>query len=81
MAYLLDAASILSPLGPIKASFPLTMEQIGQNHGFALYEAQIPQQFRKSSVTINIPNVRDRAIIYVGKVRRTIHLLCFVFRL
>ncbi|KAK3752402.1 hypothetical protein QZH41_008606, partial [Actinostola sp. cb2023] len=70
MSSLLDALSILSPLAPINAPFPLTMEVFGQNHGFALYETQIPEQFHQSTVTINIPNVRDRAIIYVGKIRQ-----------
>ena len=68
----LDAVPKLSaPHGPVKSLFPLTMEQIEQNYGFALYQTQIPQQFAQSSVILNISSlVRDRAIIYVGKIRQ-----------
>ena len=60
-----------SPHGPVNSTFPLTMEQIGQNYGFILYRTQIPQQFAQSSVILNISSlVRDRAIIYVGKIRQ-----------
>ncbi|KXJ11601.1 beta-galactosidase [Exaiptasia diaphana] len=70
MSYLIDVASILSPMEPVKAVYPLTMEQFGQYHGFALYQTEIPKQYLHSSVTIDIPGVRDRAIVYVGKIRQ-----------
>ena len=72
MSNFLDALPKLSaPLGPVNAQFPLTMEQIGQNYGFILYQTQIPPNFAQSSVVLNISNlVRDRAIIYVGKIRQ-----------
>ena len=68
----LDVVPKLSaPHGPVNSTFPLTMEQIGQNYGFILYRTQIPQQFAQSSVIFNISSlVRDRAIIYVGKIRQ-----------
>ena len=68
----LDVVPKLSaPHGPVNSTFPLTMEQIGQNYGFILYRTQIPQQFAQSSVILNISSlVRDRAIIYVGKIRQ-----------
>ena len=67
----LDALPKLSPDGPVNSSFPLTMEQIGQSYGFILYRTQIPPRFAQSSVVMNISSlVRDRAIIYIGKVRQ-----------
>ena len=68
----LDALpKLAAPHGPVNASFPLTMEQIGQNYGFVLYRTQIPKAFSQSSVSLTIASlVRDRAIVYVGKVRQ-----------
>ena len=68
----LDALpKLTAPRGPVNASFPLTMEQIGQNYGFVLYRTQIPKAFSQSSVSLTIASlVRDRAIVYVGKVRQ-----------
>ena len=68
----LDAVPKLSaPHGAIHSLFPLTMEQIGQSYGFVLYRTQIPEKFAQSSVIMNITSlVRDRAIIYVGKIRQ-----------
>ena len=60
-----------APLGPVNTPFPLTMEQIGQNYGFILYQTEIPPIFANSKVVLNISSlVRDRAIIYVGKIRQ-----------
>ena len=68
----LDAVPKLSaPHGPVYSSFPMTMEQIGQNYGFVLYQTQIPQRFAQSTVILTISTlVRDRAIIYIGKIRQ-----------
>ena len=47
------------------------MEQVEQNYGFILYQTQIPPIFAWSSVVLSISNlIRDRAIIYVGKIRQ-----------
>ena len=72
LSTLLDAVpKLAAPHGPVNASFPFTMEQIGQNYGFLLYRTEIPKTFSQSSVTLTIASlVRDRAIIYVGKVRQ-----------
>ena len=72
MSTFLDAVPKLAASnGPVNASFPLTMEQIGHNYGFVLYRTQIPKAFSQSSVHLNIASlVRDRAIVYVGKVRQ-----------
>jgi len=68
----LDAVPKLSaPRGPVNASFPLTMEQIGQNYGFVLYRTEIPKKFVQTNVILDIASlVRDRAIVFVGKVRQ-----------
>ena len=68
----LDVVHELSaPNGPVNTTFPLTMEQIGQNYGFVLYRTMIPKIFSRSTVRLTISSlVRDRAIIYVGKVRQ-----------
>ena len=71
MSNLLDELPKLSaPLGPVNTRLTC-MEQIGQNYGFILYQTQIPPKFAQSSVVLNISNlVRDRAIVYVGKIRQ-----------
>ena len=68
----LDAVPNLSaPQGPVNSTFPLTMEQIGQSYGFILYQTQIPAEFAQSTVVLNITSLaRDRAIVYVGKIRQ-----------
>ncbi|PFX18824.1 Beta-galactosidase [Stylophora pistillata] len=68
----LDVVSELSaPHGPVNATFPLTMEQIGQNYGYILYRTMIPKVFLSSTIRLTISSlVRDRAIIYVGKIRQ-----------
>ena len=68
----LDAVPNLSaPNGPVNSTFPLTMEQIGQSYGFILYQTQIPAEFAQSTVVLNITSLaRDRAIVYVGKIRQ-----------
>ncbi|XP_032218849.2 beta-galactosidase isoform X2 [Nematostella vectensis] len=67
---LLDLVQVLSPNPPVMARLPMTMEQLGQSYGFVLYHTQIPDKFAHQTVTISIPGIRDRAIIYVGKIRQ-----------
>ena len=62
---------LAAPHGPVNASFPLTMEEIGQNYGFVLYRTQIPEAFSQSSVHLTIASlIHDRNIVYVGQVRQ-----------
>ena len=69
----LDALPHITPLGPIKAPLPLTMEQLGQNYGFVLYRTQIPLTFAQCETMLNVTElVRDRAIVYVGKLQQGI---------
>ena len=67
-----NAVSKLSaPHGPVNSTFPLTMEQIGQNYGFVLYRTEIPKTFSQTNVTLEFSSlVRDRAIVFVGRVRQ-----------
>ena len=67
-----DALPNLSaPYGPVNSSFPLTMEQVGQNYGFILYQTRIPSRFAQSSITLSFNKlIRDRGIIFVGKIRQ-----------
>ena len=67
-----DALPNLStPYGPVNSSFPLTMEQIGQNYGFVLYQTRIPPRFAQSNVTLSFnKSIRDRGIIFVGEIRQ-----------
>ncbi|KAK3752223.1 hypothetical protein QZH41_002758 [Actinostola sp. cb2023] len=68
---LLEALTKLTPLGPVKSPYPLTMEQLGQNSGFVLYRSQIPDNFKQSTPMLEIKElVRDRAIVYVGNIRQ-----------
>ena len=67
----LDAVPKLSTHGPVNSTFPLTMEQIGQNYGFVLYRTEIPKAFSNTTVTLEFTSlVRDRAIIFVGEIRQ-----------
>ncbi|XP_001641730.2 beta-galactosidase [Nematostella vectensis] len=67
----IDVLTKLSPEGPVKTKYPLTMEQIGQYSGFAWYHAQIPPMFSQSERMLNVEGlVHDRAIIYVGRLRQ-----------
>ena len=70
----LDAVPKLSaPHGPVNSTFPLAMEKLGQSYGFILYRTQIPVQFAQSTVVLNISSLaRDRAIIFVGKIRKAV---------
>ena len=72
LSTILDAVPKLSTHGPVNSTFPLTMEQIGQNYGFVLYRTEIPKAFSNTTVTLEFTSlVRDRAIIFVGEIRQT----------
>ena len=51
----------------MKAPYPLPMEAIDQNYGFALYRTMIPKKFRSSSQELKVPLIGDRGIVFVGK--------------
>lgn len=61
-----DALSQLSPKGPVKSQYPVTMESIGQYQGFALYRYTLKKDI--VSKTLAIPGIRDRGYVMVDKV-------------
>ena len=69
-----DALSRLTPAGPIRNQWTMPMEQLDHYYGFVLYRTQIPDKFAISKAEISIPGVRDRAIVFVGKVSRCLRL-------
>ena len=69
MVSLLDVLpELVSPGGPIHARFPRPMESVGQNYGFMLYRTLVPPTFCNKTVHLNIQGLRDRGILFVGKV-------------
>ena len=44
-------------------------------YGFAIYATKIPSLFNQQTSMLNIPGVRDRAIVYVDKVYPVIRFL------
>ncbi|WP_410676841.1 glycoside hydrolase family 35 protein [Amycolatopsis sp. cmx-4-68] len=67
MAPLLELLDVLS--GPVTATAPRTMEQLGQNFGFTAYTFTVT---RPGPVVLSIPGVRDRAQVLVDGVERGI---------
>ncbi|XP_033762094.1 beta-galactosidase-like [Pecten maximus] len=66
VATLQDALSQLSPKGPIKTQYPVTMESISQYQGFALYRYTLKKNV--VSQTLAVPGIRDRGYVMVDKV-------------
>lgn len=65
-----EALSNLSKSGSVTSTYPLSMEQIDQNYGFALYHTKIPEKFLSSTQELQVPYLGDRGIVFVGKVRQ-----------
>ncbi|MFF7081988.1 glycoside hydrolase family 35 protein [Streptomyces lavendulae] len=59
-APLLDRADLLG--GAVEAARPLTMEELGQDFGFVLYETRLPD---RGPVVLRAEDVRDRAQVFV----------------
>lgn len=49
---------------PIKSPYPVTMEKLGQDYGFILYETNIPGPLGKSKLAVQ--EIRDRALVYLN---------------
>ncbi|WP_088547181.1 glycoside hydrolase family 35 protein [Paenibacillus aquistagni] len=49
---------------PINSPYPVTMEKLGQDYGFILYETKIPGPLGKSKLAVQ--EIRDRAIVYLN---------------
>ena len=52
------------------SKYPKTMEQMGMYYGFVIYRTNIVISTKQSQLTnvLNIPGVRDRAIVFIDKV-------------
>ncbi|MFI5803898.1 beta-galactosidase family protein [Streptomyces sp. NPDC051561] len=57
---LLDSAVLLGE--PVRSAQPLTMEQLGQDFGFVLYETGLPAQ---GPALLEIEQIRDRAQVFL----------------
>ncbi len=66
-AYLFDHLSEVSIQGenPVECSYPLTMEELGQDFGFVLYETTLKGPFEQ--LELSIDGLQDRAHIYNGE--------------
>jgi beta-galactosidase len=53
---------------PVESSYPLTMEELGQDFGFVLYRTKLKGPFEEMELTID--GLHDRAIIYINGERR-----------
>ncbi|WP_195575062.1 beta-galactosidase [Paenibacillus sp. 1001270B_150601_E10] len=61
---------------PVESPYPVTMEKLGQDYGFILYETHIAGPLEKSKLAVQ--HVRDRALIfldgiYQGVIDRNTH--------
>lgn len=83
----LQAANILSSnvsrrhMGtpPVYSRSPMTFEALNQYSGLILYEANLPVFVRDPS-TLKIDKIRDRAYVYVDKVRNLFMSSVFEFK-
>ncbi|XP_060086110.1 beta-galactosidase-like [Ylistrum balloti] len=57
-----DLLEHLSPTGGVNSVYPLTMEAIGQNQGFALYRHVLKKDVNINTV-LQVPGVRDRGYV------------------
>lgn len=53
---------------PVHSRSPMTFEALNQYSGLILYEANLPE-FARDPSTLKIDKIRDRAYVYVDKVR------------
>ncbi|KAK3108466.1 hypothetical protein FSP39_008416 [Pinctada imbricata] len=63
-----DLLSQLSPKGAVKSEYPLSMEDIGQYQGFALYRHVLKGDTPSEPKSLEIKGVKDRAWIMLNKV-------------
>ncbi|XP_071811924.1 beta-galactosidase-like isoform X1 [Apostichopus japonicus] len=62
---LLDVLQIISPHGPIKSKYPVTMEMLNQYHGFMLYRTTVPTEAATTGL-LNCSGIRDRGYVMVN---------------
>ncbi|XP_019617515.1 PREDICTED: beta-galactosidase-like [Branchiostoma belcheri] len=64
-ATVLDKLSDLSPEGPIRADYPITMENMQQSYGFMLYRATLPAA--ATGAKLSVPGIRDRGFVMLDQ--------------
>ncbi|XP_078656010.1 beta-galactosidase-like isoform X3 [Branchiostoma floridae x Branchiostoma belcheri] len=64
-ATVLDKLSDLSPDGPIRADYPITMENMQQSYGFMLYRTTLPAA--ATGAKLSVPGIRDRGFVMLDQ--------------
>ncbi|XP_033107254.1 beta-galactosidase-like isoform X2 [Anneissia japonica] len=64
---LYDVLDKLTPYGPIKSNYPITMEAMQQSFGFIMYRTTIAINVTKATL-LDIPGIRDRGYIIINQV-------------
>ena len=61
----------ISASQPQQSSYPLTMEELGQDYGYLVYDTQIEGPFEEMKLVIE--GLHDRAYIYIDGERKGVH--------
>ncbi|XP_071949868.1 beta-galactosidase-like isoform X2 [Antedon mediterranea] len=64
---LYDVLDKLTPYGPIKTDYPITMEAMQQNFGYMMYRTTIAITV-KNTTLLDIPGIKDQGYIIINKV-------------
>ncbi|XP_077978610.1 beta-galactosidase-like [Glandiceps talaboti] len=65
MSSFYDELDTMAPYGPIKATYPITMEDMQQNYGFMLYRTTLPTN--SSDSVLSVPGIRDRGYVLINQ--------------
>ncbi|XP_078572211.1 beta-galactosidase-like isoform X2 [Branchiostoma floridae x Branchiostoma japonicum] len=64
-ATVLDKLTDLSPDGPIRADYPITMENMQQSYGFMLYRTTLTAA--ATGAKLSVPGIRDRGYVMLDE--------------
>ncbi|XP_077978621.1 beta-galactosidase-like [Glandiceps talaboti] len=65
MSSFYDELDTMAPYGPIKATYPITMEDMQQSYGFMLYRTTVPTN--SSDSLLSVPGIRDRGYVLINQ--------------
>ncbi|XP_033639691.1 beta-galactosidase-like [Asterias rubens] len=65
-ATLYDVLDKIAPYGPIRTTYPISMEDMQQDFGFMLYRTTLRSNYNTSPLTIN--GIHDRGYVFVDKI-------------
>lgn len=65
---ILDVLDVVSPQGPTKSKYPITMEVLNQYHGFMLYRTTIPSM--SGTGPLSCAGIRDRGYVMVNGINQ-----------